>query len=159
MNVGCNNTLNYGEATDGKLLADLVGVLGKSSLNGHTVSHLAGHKSLYVSGLICDNGLQDFLNELLEGCVLSNEVGLGVNLNDCGYITDGHDINKTLCGDSACLLCGSSHALLTKDLYSGLEVAVCILESVLAVHHAAAGLLSEFSNVFCGKFCHFLDLL
>ena len=159
VDIGGYNALNDSEAADGKLLADLVDSLCKRvSYGALTLGELRSEKRLNVSGLVCDYGLENVLNELLEGCVLSNEVGLGVNLNDSGGVADGHNVNETLSSDTVSLLCGSSHALLTKELNSSLEVAVGCGERVLAVHHTAAGLLSELGYVFSCE-CHIFVLL
>ena len=151
VDVSRDSALDYRETTDGKLLTYSTCLLCESVAYAALALtlELARHKSVNVFGLIYDYSLKNVLNERLENCILSNEVGLRVNLNHSGGVADSHNINNTLSSDSASLLCYCCHALLAKDFYCCLKVTVCILERILTVHHSAAGLLSKLGYVLC----------
>ena len=88
-------------------------------------------------------------NELLEVSVLSNEVGLGVYLDDCAYaalITYG-SLDQTLGSDAVCLLGSLSQALLTEQLDSLVEVAVGSVSAFLqSIMPAPVISLSSFTS-------------
>ena len=87
----------------------------------------------------------------LEYFILSYKVCLGVYLdngsclsilgNDCG-----HD---TFCSDTSCLLLCCSKTFLTKELNGCIEIAVCLCQCLLAVHHAGTGHLSKVLYICC----------
>ena len=144
------------ETTDLQVLADGQNLLLQSVLNG-AFAHLASLESLNVSRSVLDNNVSNVGNELLEVSVLSNEVGLGVYLDDCAYaalITYG-SLDQTLSSDAVCLLGSLSQALLTEQLDSLVEVAVGLGQCLLAVHHAYAGHFAELLYVSSGK-SHFI---
>ena len=58
--------------------------------------------------------------------------------------------DATLRGDAGCLLVGGGHALLAEPDDSLLDVAAALAESLLAVHHAGTGLVSESLDVLGG---------
>ena len=153
VNGGVVETL---ETTDLQVLADGQNLLLQSVLNG-AFAHLASLESLNVSRSVLDNNVSNVGNELLEVSVLSNEVGLRVNLDDCAYaalITYG-SLDQTLSSDAVCLLGSLSQALLTEQLDSLVEVAVGLGQCLLAVHHAYAGHFAELLYVSSGK-SHFI---
>ena len=164
VNGGVVETL---ETTDLQVLADGQNLLLQSVLNG-AFAHLASLESLNVSRSVLDNNVSNVGNELLEVSVLSNEVGLGVYLDDCAYaalITEGGEdskeqltygsLDQTLSSDAVCLLGSLSQALLTEQLDSLVEVAVGLGQCLLAVHHAYAGHFAELLYVSSGK-SHFI---
>jgi len=58
--------------------------------------------------------------------------------------------DATLRGDAGCLLVGGGHALLAEPDDGLLDVAAALAESLLAVHHAGTGLVSESLDVLGG---------
>ena len=87
---------------------------------------------------------------------LCNEVGLGVNLDDSGVVAVLEDLNNAVCCNSGSHLGLSLQlTLLTKDLDCCIHIALCLNESLLALHHTDTGLCAERCNVFCGNRSHF----
>ena len=113
------------------------------------VAHLAAHQSLNISGILLGNDLSQILGELNELVVLGNEVSLSVDLNNNSAVGERNGVNHALGGDTAGLLVGSSQTLLAQDLDSLLKVTVSLSQCLLALHHAAVSLLTQFHNVFC----------
>src|SRR5699024_4542434 len=100
-------------------------------------------------GSLLGNHLSQLLGEVDELVVLGNEVGLGIDLDDNSAVIKSNRVNHALGSDTASLLGGGSQPLLAQDLNCLLEVAVSLGQSLLALHHAAVGLLAQFHNVFC----------
>ena len=89
------------------------------------------------------------LDELDELVVLGNEVGLSVDLDDNTDLASGAvvSVDHTLGSNAACLLGGGSQTTLAQDLDCLLEVAVSLGQSLLALHHAAVGLLTHDAGI------------
>ena len=119
---------------------------------------LACHQSLDISGVLLHDDLGGLLDEGDELVVLGDEVGLGVDLDDDAHLALGAviSVDHALGSHAACLLGGGSQTTLTQDLDRLLEVAVSLGQSLLALHHAAVGLLAQFHNVLCrnSHFCY-----
>ena len=73
--------------------------------------------------------------ELLESVVLCNKVGLRVDLDHCGgvFVIGKKDIDNTFGCDTVSLLCSYGKSLLTKNLYSLVEISARLGESLLAL--------------------------
>ena len=148
MDIGSAVALIAGKAANLDVLLDdedqsLQGIVNRA------VAHLAGHQGLNIGGVLVSNDLGQVLGEVNKLVVLGDEVGLGVDLNNNSAVVESDGVHHALGGDTASLLVGGSQALLTQDLDSLLEVAVGLGQSLLALHHAAVGLLAQFHNVFC----------
>ena len=112
---------------------------------------LALHQSIQISGVQSSDGSSHALDELLELLVLTNEVGLSVDLDHNTHTVDHSGVSSTLSGDTASLLGGSGQALLTQVLDSLVDVAVRLSQGLLAVHHANAGHLTQGLHINSGK--------
>ena len=148
MDISGAVTLVTSEAANLDVLLDdkdqsLQGVVNRA------LAHLASHQGLNVGGVLVSNDLGQVLGEVNKLVVLGDEVGLGVDLNDDSAVGVRNGIDHALGGDTASLLVGSSQTLLAQDLDCLLEVAVSLSQCLLALHHAAVGLLTQFHNVLC----------
>ena len=155
MDVSSGNAFDNLEATDRHVFTDSEDFLLEFVFNGGFLAcELGCEKSCNVCGLGFYDSNKNTVYEFLERSVLCNEVGFGVNFNDSGAAVSGVNVNDTVCSNSVCLLSGNSKALLTKDLYSFIKIAVSGNESLFALHHTAAGLFTKLHNNFCGNICH-----
>ena len=150
--------LKAGEAADLDVLADdqdhLLLLLGNGQV-GAVV--LALHQSIQVGGSLLGNGGGHALDEVDELLVLAHEVSLSVDLDHHAGAVDHGGISHALGSDTAGLLGGGGHALLTQPLDSLVHVAVGSGQCLLAIHHAHAGHLAQGLNISCGK-SHFTFL-
>ena len=150
--VVTNETAQLDVLTDGQNL------LLQCSLNGQ-VAHLASLERVHVSRILLHDNVSQIRYKLLEVCILCNEVGLGVNFDHAGYAALSANLctNHALCSDTASLLCSLGQTLLAQQLNSLVEIAVCFLECLLAVHHAYAGHFAQLLYVSSSK-SHFIFL-
>ena len=79
----------------------------------------------------------------LEGVVPRDEVRLGVDLNQRGLFGVGGEADQAFGGDPAGFLGGLREPLGPQPIDRGLHVAVGLVESRLAIHHARAGLVAQ----------------
>ena len=145
------------ETADLNVLADGVDLILESSLDGICAACIcASHESIVVCGIACENSIEKSVYECLEISILSNEVGLGVDLDHCSLIicVVELDSNKSLCRDSVRLLSSNGKSALAQNLHRTVEIAVGLNKRLLAVHHAAAGLSSQLGNHLCCNLCH-----
>ena len=159
MDVGSAVALIAGKAANLDVLLDDQDQVLQSLVNGLTSLGLASHQSLNISRVLQHDDLGCFLDEINELVVLGNEVSLSVDLDDNTDLALGAvvSVDHTLGSNAACLLGSSSQTTLAQDLNSLLEVAVSLSQSLLALHHAAVGLLAQFHNVLCRN-SHFCSL-
>ena len=150
MDVSGANALVADEAADLDVLANDQDLVLQGSLDG-VVAHLAGQQSVHVSGILLNHNSGHVLHEGLEQLVLGHEVGLGVDFQNNTHVALNSGVDHALGGDTASLLLSSGQALLTQVLDSLFEVAAGLGQRLLAVHHAAAGLLAQVLNVLSGK--------
>ena len=149
MCVGSNETVllfHLSESTDVHVLADNCDLSCKSffySLSGIKCPCLC-KESIDISCCSCQSLSCNICNILLEFLVLSNEVCLGVNLNNnCVFsIVSNKCLAKTLCCNTVCFLLSGSKTFLAKKLYCFIHIAFCSCKSFLTVHHTSAGHLS-----------------
>ena len=153
MDIGLDKAvllLELTETTNVKLLADHGNHSGELLLHREGVVCLP--RLCEESLEICSIGIQrllcnlaDIVSELL---VLRDEVGLCIHLdrNALLAVSTDKNSNHALCCDTARLLLRACKSLLTKELNRLFHVALDCRESLLAVHHACAGKLSEFLN-------------
>ena len=157
MDVGAEHALDDNEAADVHVLTDGEDHILELAFNGEVgVKILESKKSFNICGLVAENSRENTLYELLESVVLCNKVGLRVDLDHCGgvFVIGKKDIDNTFGCDTVSLLCGYGKALLTKNLYSLVEISARLGESLLALHHAAAGLGAEIGYHFCSNCSH-----
>ena len=82
-------------------------------------------------------------DELLEGLVARDEVGLRIDFDQrAGIAADGH-ADQAFRRDAAGLLRGLGKTLLAQPIDRGFEIAVGFGQRGLAVHHARAGLVAQ----------------
>ena len=135
------------EATEGQLLTDGSNSLGHNLSNSLAIQ-LGSIQSIDISRLGSNDVLSNLLNQCLEVVILSNEVSLGVDLNDTcsvALLAESSSYN-TLRSDTASLLSSLSDTLLTQPVNSLVLVAFGLNQSLLAVHHASAGNLAQLFN-------------
>src|SRR5699024_3095827 len=83
------------------------------------------------------------LYKSLELCILCNKVCLRVYLYDCcGLIILILCHNKTLCRNSSGFLHSLSFTVLSQVFDRCIHISVCLVQSLLAVHHSCAGQFS-----------------
>ena len=160
MNIGGHKTIilcHLLKSADVHVLADN-GNLGRQSLlNGHgrILSPCLTHKRVDIyrgrhqclCGHICRIGL-----ELL---VLCHKVGLRVNFNYnrlLGVVCESRN-HDALRRNTACLLCCACKSFLSQKLNRFIHIAVSSRKSLLAVHHAGTGHLSQLFY-HCCCYCH-----
>ena len=154
MDVRGDSALIAGKAADFDVLADGEDLLlqqGVHSLLG--AGSLAGQQGFHVGGVLLDNGVSAGLDKGLEVGVLGDKVGLGVDLDDHAHLAVLADSGEShaLGGDAASLLHGSGQALLAQEVNGLFHIALGSGEGLLAIYHAAAGLLTKGGDVFRGK--------
>src|SRR5690606_6074090 len=146
-----------GDAAHDELLAERGGVLVDESADGRAV-HRGGEEGLDVGGAGGDRGREDLLGEGDEDLVLRDEVGLGVELDHdaglAGAVGDDLEGDEAVGGGPTLALGHALQALDPDDLGGLLGVAVGLVESLLHVHHARAGLLAERLDVSGGVVRH-----
>ncbi len=97
---------------------------------------------------------QHAAHERLEIVVAGDEVGLGIDLDDDAEIGLNGDADEALGRHAAALLGGLGEALLAQPVDGGLDVALGLVERVLAIHHAGAGLLAQLFDQGGGDLSH-----
>ena len=95
------------------------------------------------AGALVERDRDHAAHQRLEVVVAGDEVGLGIDFDDHAEIRLDGDADQTVRGDAAALLGGLGEALLAQPVDGGLDVAVGLVQRVLAVHHAGAGLLAQ----------------
>ena len=146
MDIGNIHALGIADkAADLDVLADGQHLVGGDVGHGAVSAGVsAGLQSLHIGGVLVGHDAGQGLDEVLEHLVLSNEVGLGVDLNDHANAVVGHDgVGHALGGHLAGLLSLGSQALLTQPLDGLVEIALGLGERLLTVHHANAGHLAQ----------------
>ena len=139
---GHERSLHEGVAHQDVLLSGLAGLCLYCLGHGVSVGHLAGLEAFKVGGAVCDGHVGDGVGEVLEVGVAGHEVGLAAEAYQNALTT----CDASLDGAFRCLTVGPlgcNHlALLADDADSFLEVAFCLLERLLAVHHTGGSHLT-----------------
>src|SRR5690242_9960849 len=149
--------LEPGEPAELQLLLQARAGLVDQLLDGGARAGLGGQQGQPVGDLGGDRGLCDLRSCLLEQVGLRDEVRLAVQLDQhagLGALELGHD--QAVGRGAGGALVHVLGALEPKQLDRRLDIAVGLIECVLAVHHAGAGLLTEPLHVSGGKIRHFL---
>src|SRR5690625_978027 len=143
-------TGHAGDAAQDELLAQRGGVLVDQGADGGVAAR-GGREGLDVGRLGLDGGREDLRGEGDEGLVLRDEVRLGVQLDHHAglAVAVGHDLDghEAVGGRTALTLRDALEALDADDLDGLLGVAVGLVERLLDVHHARAGLLAACLDV------------
>ena len=157
MDVGGEDAVNDNETADVHVFADREDHVLEFSFYREIVVVCEGKELFDRCGALVKDYLEDAADEFLEGLVLSDEVRLCVYFDHSGRVVSvvEHDVDNALSCDPARLFSGDGESLFAKDLYSLVEIAVCLCESLFAFHHTAAGLCSEIGNHFC-SYSHFI---
>ena len=129
-----------------------------TDLVSDVLSHGAAvvYDSLHLVEAFClgvKGNLEDLLCESTERLVLCHEVGFALKGNDCSKVAVGAGEHAALGGVAVLALCGYGLTLLADDFYGCLDVAVGLCQGVLAVHHACAGHVAQFLDIFNAN-CH-----
>ena len=159
MNVSAYiRSVDEGIAYELMLLTGLAGLLGDGLLNGSAVRDLASLEGLCVSRISCLRSTENLVSESLELSVLGHEVSLATKAYHYGLVA-GHVCTYSTFGGVAVSTLGCHElAFLTDDLLCALVVAFGLYESLLAVHHARTGHLTQLHYVSCFDF-HFSSVL
>ena len=141
MNIGYNLTLIAGKAANLNILTNGKEELLNLFFNGLSVL-FKSQKSVNISRILLGNDFRNFSGKSLKSVAVGNEVGLTVNLNNSAHTVLGVCANCTLGSYTACLFGLRSKSLFTEKISRCFHISVALGESLFAVHHAAAGLLS-----------------
>ena len=142
-----------------ELLADDRGERLDGLVDGLAVLERLGAQRVDVVGRRRHEVRHDVVGEGLELLVLGDEVGLGGELDHRGAVAVGVDRGDQAVGRVAvAALDVLGLALDPQDLDGALEIAVGLLEGLLAVHHPGAGGVAELLHVCGGKVRHRLVL-
>ena len=160
MDVSRADALVTDETANLDVLLDDEDQVLQSLVHGLAGLGLASHQSLNVSRVLLHDDLSCLLDESNELVVLGDEVGLSVDFDDDADLALRAvlRVDHALSSSTACLLCSGSQTTLTQDLDCLLEVAVGLGQCLLALHHAAVGLLAQLHNVLCSN-SHFYSPL
>ena len=134
------------------LLAGLAALLGDEVGYGLAVD-CEGLELIDSLELVGHGEVHELVGECHEACVLGNEVGLAVEGEDSCELAVCAGDDATLRSLAVFALCGYGLTLLAKNLDSGLDVAVSLGESFLAVHQAGACEVAQLGD-FCHCYCH-----
>ena len=136
---------NLLESSDVQILADGGDLLYQSFLHGLGGIRVPAfrHERVNIGRIGINRLLRNRFHELLEGLVLCNEVGLGIHFHNRrrGIILH-RDAAKSFRGDPSGLLLSLGLAVLSQILHGRFHIAVRLIQSLLAVHHACAGKFS-----------------
>ena len=138
----CDNLL---ESSDVQVLADRSDLLDQSFLNclGRVCIPRLSQESVHIGRIGFNRLLRNRVNEILEGFILCNEVGFGVHFHDSRRVVVlQFDAAKSLRRNSSSLLLSLCLAVFSQVFHGRIHIAVCLIQRLLAVHHARAGNLS-----------------
>ncbi len=146
------------KAADLDILANGEHLFLERALNGE-VAQFASLECVNIHRGILHHDTCQIGNKLLEIRILRNKVSFRVDLNNCANAAVGADrrADNALSRDTASLFGSLREALLTQKLNRLIEIAVSLLERLLTIHHAYAGLLAQLFYISSSK-CHFLFL-
>ena len=86
--------------------------------------------------------------------VAGDEIGLGIDLDQNALVGAVRDADEALGGDAPGLLGGGRQALGAQPVDGLLEVALHLVQRLLAIHHACAGLLAQLFDQGSGDLSH-----
>ena len=157
MDIGAGHALDDLEAADGDVFADGENLVLHFRVNGAVGAvERQREQRLDVRRSAGENRAQDTLDELAEGGVVGDEIGLGVDLDDRGGqpVVALEDVHDALGGDAVALFRGDGKSLFTQDFHRLIEIALGLDERLLALHHTDACLFAQLHNVLCCYICH-----
>ena len=94
-----------------------------------------------------DGQVGDLADERLELIVAGDEIGLGIDLDECRRSALRGDADEAFGSRAAGLLRRLRQALLAQPVDRGLHVAGGLGQSRLAIHHACAGNVAKLFNL------------
>ncbi len=97
---------------------------------------------------------RDGANERLEIGIAGDEIGLGIDLDDGARVVVDADRDEALGRHPARFFRGGGQTLLAQPIGGVFDIAVGLDQSFLAIHHAGAGLISQFLNQAGGNLTH-----
>jgi hypothetical protein len=105
VDVSPGGAFDYLEAADAHVFADGEYHVLKLGFNGNFGAVVGkSFKSFDIGRFVSDDGFKDALDEFLEGSVLGNEVGLGVDFDNGGNAVFGKNVDNAFGGYSVGLL-------------------------------------------------------
>mmetsp|Transcript_3256 Transcript_3256/g.7424 ORF Transcript_3256/g.7424 Transcript_3256/m.7424 type:complete len:362 (-) Transcript_3256:81-1166(-) len=117
-------------------------------LEGFSVD-LLFHQGFDGCSVHADGGSGDALAVSDEGRVLSDKVGLAVDLDHDGFsVASGGNGDLSLGGHAGGLLVGLGQPLLSEELGGGFLVSVALGQGLLAIHHTGTGFVTELLDGF-----------
>jgi hypothetical protein len=156
VDVGCDGALLDGElgrTAEAKILANGADSVLDGVGNRLVGTRIRGGCNGLGLAAIGERHLGDIGDDLLEGSVAGNEVGLGIDLDDRRLTHAGIDADEPFGRGTAGLLVGLGDALLAQPVDGLFHVAVGLVQRHLAVHHARAGQVAEFFDL-CSRNAH-----
>ena len=145
------------KAADRELLADDCDHFNESIVDSliRLIFPLLSEECIHVLCIAVKSLLCDLVNIGAELLILSDEIRLGVDFDDgCLVIAVLCNPCKTFCRDAVSLLGCLHRTVLTEILNGCIDIAVCLGERLLAVHHAGAADFSELLYKCCCYCCH-----
>ena len=142
------------KAADFDVLANHKNLLLQGSFHC-ALTQLAGQQGFYCGGVLLHHNAGHVLHKILEQFIFGHKVCFGVHLNHNAKLLlhIGRGIHHALGRNAPGLLLGSGKAFFAQPLHSLIKIAAGFRQGFFAVHHAAAGLLTQFLYILCSK-CH-----
>jgi hypothetical protein len=131
-------------ASQGHILADRRDGVG-DRLGDRAAARIMGAEHGFgvdIRGLV-ERDRQDAAHQRLKVIIAGDEVGLRIDLRDDAEIGLDRDSHEAFGGHAAALFGRFGKTLLAQPVDRRLDVAVGLVERVLAVHHARAGLIAQ----------------
>ena len=160
MNVNAEiGAFERSNAADGHVLADLGNQIGKSGLNSIGSAGIGlVLESLNIGNILFQRNAGNIVAEFIETGIPGNEVGFAVDFNNESLAVI-RSVSNYACGGNAASLLGSlGLAVLAHVINSNFDVAVSSHKSLLAVHHAGAGAVTELLYESSGNVSHLVIL-
>ena len=129
--------------------------LGELGLDGG-LAHRAGLEGLDVGRVVLGDDLGELEGKAAELGVGAHEVGLAGELEDGTQLLVLGDVggDGALVGVAAGALDGLGDAHGAEDVNGLVDVAICLDEGLLALHHRGVGHLAELLDEGGGNLCH-----
>ena len=140
------STLQEGVLREFHLLTGNAGTLGNQLSYGHAVN-LESLERLEVSRFLLHCNVQNLLGQCYEISILGHEVGLALESYDCSKAVLSFRQNATFRSLAVGTLGCDCLSALTQKVFRGLEVAVCLFQSFLYIHHTCARNITQFLNI------------
>ncbi len=104
---------------------------------------MLGRQQLFQIAAFLQRQIGGGFHEALELVVAGDEVGFGIDFHQRARALADGDADKAFGGHAAGLLGGLGDAFLAQPIDGGFHVAAGLVQRLLAVHHARAGLVAQ----------------